>query len=95
MPRVKNVEKRIWVVEEFDVVIMKDGRDVRGDRMLAKQYPYENKARGSHTVAEWKALRFAKAFEGYDVEVKLSNGETARGNTTLSNVRDSYIDDDE
>lgn len=30
MPKVKNVEKRIYDIEGFQVVIKKDGKDVRG-----------------------------------------------------------------
>ena len=36
MPTVKNVEKKIWDKEGFDVIIKKDGKDVRGDK---KNFP--------------------------------------------------------
>jgi hypothetical protein len=47
MPKVKNVGKRIWDTEAFDVIIRHtDGRDMRGDK-------------NDVTVADWKARRFA------------------------------------
>ena len=96
MPKAKNVEKKIWDVEEFQVVIKKqDGKDVRGDKKLPNQYTYNNKAKGSFTVAEWKKKRFVTKFSGYDVDVMLSNGDTAKGNNTLSKIRDSYIEDED
>jgi len=42
MALVKNVEKRIWDIEGFAVVIRHaDGRDMRGDRTGLPMYPYD------------------------------------------------------
>ena len=38
MPKVQNVEKRIFEIEGFQVDITKDGKNVRGDLRLPKHY---------------------------------------------------------
>ena len=38
MPRVDIVEKRIFEIEGFQVDILKEGKNVRGDSQLPKQY---------------------------------------------------------
>jgi hypothetical protein len=95
MPTVKNVEKKIRDIEGFKVKIKKDGKNVRDDKKLTNQYYFENKLKGHQTVADWKEKRFNKVYEGYDVDVILANGDVAKGNMTLTTVRDSYIDDEE
>jgi hypothetical protein len=95
MPKAKNVEKKIWDIEEFEVDMTKDGKNIRGDKKLTNQYEFEKKAKGSQTVAKWKEKRFNKVYEGYGVDVKLANGDVAKGNMTLTKVRDSYIDDED
>ena len=37
MPLVKNIEKKIYDVEGFEVTIRHDGKDVRGDASLPTQ----------------------------------------------------------
>ena len=95
MPLVKNVEKRIWDIEQFDVIIKHaDGRDMRGDKTGLPQYPgYEKMAKNAWSVAEWKASRFSPTFPGLEVEVLDGIGQPAPGNTHLSTVRDSYSDE--
>lgn len=68
MPRVKNIEKKIYDVEGFEVVIKKDGKDVRGDAVLPNQYQVERMSKNSYSVKEWKE-KFHKQFPGYDVDV--------------------------
>jgi hypothetical protein len=95
MPLVKNVEKRIWDIEQFDVIIRHaDGRDMRGDRTGIPQYPpYERMAKNSMTVSDWRAQRFHPNFPGFEIDVLDGAGETVPGNTHLSTVRDSYLDE--
>jgi len=94
MPLVKNVEKRIWDVEQFSVIIRHvDGRDMRGDRTGVPMYVYERMARNSMTVAAWKEQRFRPSFPGFDVDVLDGVGNIVAGNTLLSSVRDSYADE--
>ena len=94
MPKVKNVEKKIWDIEGFDVVIKHNGKDVRGDATGLPQYgPYEKMARNDMTVSEWKTNRFFKSYPGYEVDVLDGNGNVAVGHTKLFTVRDSYIEE--
>jgi hypothetical protein len=95
MALVKNVEKRIWDIEQFDVVIRHaDGRDMRGDKTGLPQYPpYERTANNSWTVSDWKGKRFLPTFPGFDVDVLDGTGQAVAGQTHLSTVRDSYSDD--
>ena len=52
MPKVSIVEKRIFEIEGFQVDIIKDGRDVRGNMQLPKQYEAERMTRNSMTVGD-------------------------------------------
>ena len=91
MPQVKNVEKKIRAIEEFNIIIRSSfGADIRGDKQGVPQYPYERMAKDDMTVAEWKNGRFYKCYPGYDVDVLDGNGESVNGNTKLSTVRDTY-----
>jgi hypothetical protein len=48
MPKVKNIEKRIFDVEGFEVIIKTpDKKDVRGDATLPKQYEANKMTRNS------------------------------------------------
>ncbi|HMC43439.1 MAG TPA: hypothetical protein VKI20_10560 [Acidimicrobiales bacterium] len=94
MSRIKNVEKRIWDVEGFAVrILWPDGRDVRGDKAGMPMYPYDRAAKNSTNVATWREQRFHRAFPGFDVEVLDADGEPVHGNTLLSSVRDTYLED--
>jgi hypothetical protein len=94
MPLVKNVEKRIWDIEQFDVTIRHgDGRDMRGDRTGIPMYNHDRVAKNSMTVAAWKEQRFRPKYPGLDVDVLDGAGQSVAGNTILSSVRDSYSDD--
>lgn len=93
MAIVKNVEKRIWDLEQFQVVIRhSDGRDMRGDRVGIPMYSYDRMAKNAMTVAEWKTQRFFPAYVGLDVDVLDGAGNIVNGNTLLSSVRDSYAE---
>lgn len=94
MSKVKNIEKRIWDIEGFDIVIKHAGKDVRGDCGGLPQYPqYDRMARNDMTVAEWKDARFFRAFPGYDVDVLDGNGNVVPGHTKLGGIRDSYSEE--
>jgi hypothetical protein len=94
MVKVKRVEKRIWDIEEFAVVIKWNGKDVRSDYKGLPQYPaYERMARNDMTVTEWKEKRFYPTYPGYDVDVLDGDGIVCQGNTKLGNVRDSYSEE--
>jgi len=94
VPFVKNVEKRIWDIEGFDVVIKHaDGRDMRGDKTGIPQYPFERMANHATTVAAWKDQRFRSNYVGYEIDVLDGTGRLVAGNTLLSSVRNSYAED--
>lgn len=95
MSKVKNVEKRIWDKEGFDVIIRhRDGRDLRGDFTGLPQYTrYERMAKNDMTVSDWRETRFYPAYPGYDVDVLDADGNPVSGNMKLGTVRDSYSDE--
>ena len=95
MPTVQTIERKIGEIEHFDVIIRQNGADVRGDRVLPKQYSGERASSGNRTVSDWRRTRFSTDFPGFDVDVLMANGEKARGNTLLSNVRASYEEAEE
>ena len=100
MASIKTLERQIGTLEGFDVVVLHpDGRDVRSDlgtgssgRSLPS-YPFQKAARGNMTVSDWIQGRFWPTYSGWRAEVLFENGEPARGNVLLSNVRASYEDD--
>ena len=93
MPKVSIVEKRIFEIEGFQVDITKDGKNVRGDMQLPKQYEAERMTRNSMTVGDWKN-KFKTQYPGYDVVIYKNNGEKASGQTKLATVRDTYLEDE-
>lgn len=95
MAKVKNIEKKIWDTEGFDVKIRKNGKDVRGDMNLPTNYEsFQRSAKNDLTVNEWKTNRFKSTFPGFEVDVLDASGEKVTGNTKLANVRNSYNEDD-
>jgi hypothetical protein len=91
MPKIKNVERRIWEVEGFAVrFLYRDGTDVRGDKMGLPSYPYKHSASHDITVEAWKETRFRQVYPGYDVDVMDADNYSVQGNTKLATVRASY-----
>lgn len=93
MPKVSVVEKRIFEIEGFQVSIKKDGKNVRGDLQLPKQYEAERMTRNSMTVGAWKN-KFKTQYAGYDVDIYKNDGNRATGQTKLATVRDTYLAED-
>ena len=94
MPKVKNVEKKIWDVEGFDVAFCQNGKNVHGAKQGVPQYPYSNKVKNNQTVNDWKKNRFAENYPGFDVIVYDGDGKEVKGQTKISTVRDSYNEDE-
>ncbi|ACZ77252.1 hypothetical protein Dd586_2402 [Dickeya parazeae Ech586] len=96
MAQVKNVEKKIWDVQGFDVDFKyPDGTNVRGDKKDMPQYSRKNASKNDMTVKEWKEGHFKKIYPGFDCDILLGDGSSAHGSTKLGTVRDSYTDDSE
>ena len=79
MARLKDVEKKILLVEGFKVTFTQAGKDVRGDKEGIPQYPYGNAASSTWTVGEWKAKRFRPQYPGDDVRVLTAAVRRPRG----------------
>jgi hypothetical protein len=81
MPSVRNVERRIFNLEGFDVVIRgADGHDMRDDAGLINSYPNRsNKAKNSMTVASWKEKHFETYYRPLKIDVLDGNGEPCLG----------------
>lgn len=91
MPKVSYIEKTVWDIEGFQIKITQNGVDVRGDKVLPRQYIAGRMSKNSFTVSDWKA-KFQSQFPGFDVDVLDADGDAVRGNTLLSTVRDTYLD---
>lgn len=92
MSTVRAVERKIFRVEGFDVVIRHlDGRDVRGDREDLPPYPFERAMADRRNVKDWKQ-RFRRKYPGFKVDILDARGWPVHGGTHLSTVRDGYVD---
>lgn len=94
MATIKQVEKRIFDVEGFNVRIRhgRDSRDVRSDKGSVKQYTLKRPLKHSKSVKDWRGGRFARTYPGFNVDVLHSDGRVAHGRTLLGKVRDSYLE---
>lgn len=93
MPRVEFVEKTIYKKENLDVKFYKDGKDVRGDAVIPKNYQGERQTKNSANITNF-IDKLKRQFPGYDFAVFDGEGKKVRGNTLLSTVRDSYTDEE-
>ena len=92
MARCGYIEGRICDIEGFDGTIKFHGQDVRSDKRIPGSYAYMRAAPDDWTVAKWTEQRFKRSFPGYDIDVLMSDGTVASGNTKLRTVRESYPD---
>ncbi len=95
MTKIKNVEKKIWDTEGFDVNFMHSGKNVRGDKGGIPQYSYDRAAKNDMTVNEYKKKRFGPNYPGYEIAILDGYGNTVPGQTKLSTVRDSYYEEED
>lgn len=93
MPKVKNVEKKIWDVEGFAVELHKGGKNVHGAKKGVPQYDYDRAAKNDMTVSQWSVKRFGQSYPGYEVVVLDGDGKEVPGQTRLGTVRDTYLED--
>jgi hypothetical protein len=94
MAKLKNVEKKIWEIEGFDVRFTHKGKDVRGDKKGIPQWEGKNHSRNDMTVKRWKE-KFKQQYPGYDVDVLDGNGDIVKGGMKLYKLRDTYSEDDQ
>jgi hypothetical protein len=96
MAKVRNVEKRIYEVEGFEVTMQNgNGRAFQSNVELPMYNRWHNMAKHAWTVQRWKDERFGAIYPGCKVKVQMANGAEARGHQHLSTVRDTYLADDE
>ena len=93
MPRIGFVEKTIYKKENLDVKFYKDGKDVRGDASVPKNYKAEKMTKNSANVSQF-IKKLKTQYPGYDFAVFNGKGKKVRGNTLLATVRDTYADEE-
>lgn len=94
MPKVSFIEKRIFEMEGFHVdFIGQDGKNIRDEKQIPRQYEAERMTRNSFSVGEYKEKKLKKQFPGYDFKVLKADGSVASGQTKLATVRDTYLED--
>lgn len=93
MPLVKNIEKKIYDVEGFEVTIRHDGKDVRGDATLPTQFAGQRMTKNSASVSDFRN-KFQRQYAGYNVDILKGDGSKAPGQMKLSTVRDTYLDEE-
>lgn len=93
MPKLAFVEKRIFEIEGFQVNFTDtSGKNFRDDKQIPKQYEAERATRNSFSVSDYKE-KLRRQFPGYEFDVLNSDGTKAKGQTKLSTVRDTYLED--
>lgn len=92
MPSVNTVERKIFRVEGVKVKFKHQGRDVRSDRELPVQYAYKRMLKNASSVNDLKE-RIRRQYPGFEIDVFKKDGSRAAGQTKLSTVRDTYLDD--
>ncbi len=94
MPKVSYVEKTIYELEGVKVDFCKGSKNVRDEVVLPCNYGAINMTKNSANVSYLKQ-KIQRQYPGYDFKVYDGNGDVARGNMLLGNLRDTYIADNE
>ncbi|OQB14302.1 MAG: hypothetical protein BWY15_01157 [Firmicutes bacterium ADurb.Bin193] len=94
MPKVSFIEKTIYELEGIKVDFVKDGKNLRGDVDLPYNYKGVKMTKNSANVSFLKD-KLKKQYCGYDFWIYDGNGNKARGNLLLGNLRDTYLSDEE
>ena len=91
---IRTVSAAIAEVEGFEVrFVPAGGEEADLGRRRVDDYPYNNRANRSWTVAKWRATRFWPNYPDLDVQVLNANGVLVHGKTKLATVRASYLDE--
>lgn len=78
-------------LECFDIeVIDQNGNTVDPKTNGFPKFDFDNRAKKSMTVNEWKQGRFKVSYPNYECRVLNADGSEAHGNTKLASVRDTY-----
>jgi hypothetical protein len=94
MPKVSYVEKTIFELENIKVDFVKNGKNVRDEVDLPVNYSAKYMTKNLANVSFFKQ-KLQKQYPGYDFKVYDGDGNTARGNMLLGNLRDTYIYDED
>jgi hypothetical protein len=89
MPNISKIEQEIRHLEGFDVSIRSDKNGV-AKRIPSYASKHERKARQSHTVADWKRLRFDVDYPDLEVDVLDTAGRKVTGKMRLERLRSMY-----
>lgn len=94
MALVKNVEKRIFDIEGFEVRIRDaNGRALNRNSQIPMYPNYERQSQNNWRVSEWKEKKFNITYPRLKVDVLDGQGNVARGMRILGRVRDTYSED--
>lgn len=93
MPKVKYVIQTIYNIEGVDVRFIKDGKEVQSEESLPANYKAARAMKNCSNVSDLQS-RLSKQFPGYRFAVFDADGNKARGNMLLGNLRDTYYDED-
>ena len=89
MPNIAKIEQEIRHLEGFDVSIRAEN-GLAQKRMPSYLAKHERKARQSHTVADWKRLRFEVDYPDLEVDVLDVSGKKVTGKMRLERLRSMY-----
>ncbi len=89
MPNITKIEQEIRHLEGFDVTIRAEN-GLTQKRMPSYLSKHERKARQSHTVADWKRLRFEVDYPDLEVDVLDVSGKKVTGKMSLERLRSMY-----
>lgn len=93
MTTVATRARRIAEFEGFDIIVMMDDIPVSlKDSGILGPYPYEKAALNRWTIGEWISKRFETCYDGYTCDVLMGDGNLAKLNKTLGEVRESYYE---
>jgi hypothetical protein len=91
MPNISKIEQEIRSLEGFDVSIRSDKSGLTARKRIPSYLAnHERKARQSHTVADWKRLRFEVDYPDLEVDVLDVSGKKVAGKMSLERLRSMY-----
>jgi len=91
MTTVATRARKISDIEDFDIIVTKDGERVDPTlNGVLGEYPFLKKLKHSKRVSEWRAERFEATYPGYSCDVLNEDGSAATPQTLLRTVRETY-----